>query len=679
MRKIDGKVSPAVTATVQATPTVRSVATPGPSAVISTALPASIRLEITQGAFGYPLILGKDTLVRIVPETPTPGGRSFSAAPYRVELEVQDEEGGQIALRNVWDARRTATSVFLPGRLLWDEDAITRDYRFTARLFQRGVLIGQASITAHFLYNAELRLLLVPVMNPLRPVDFRELAHGLAIVSRDFPIRAGIGPLTRNTWAGLRYRISAPLFVPARFRDDTGRLRCDPATLRWLARQLLLRQAVYHMFASADARADHVVGLVRAEQISPQCPVRGLATHRGFYSWITLLPAHTGKMLTMEIGHNLGIVSPLAVNYDPAHPFHSRNRTWNRPGLVDLLHRRLLKRAASVMFPDIVGEDADTLFEPEDYTFLSGILHQRYLSIRQKDRGSARQTLMLVSILDPEGRSAHLTALPLPPTAPRKPAFGSGYHLVFLDEGGTVLDQVGAGISFRGEETLTSGSPQLLISAAYPLPTGTTQVELRQSGRLLAMLHPGPHPPRVRLPSPPTRDPEGQIAIPVYVEDPDGDPVRSYVAYSVNGGRTFTPVLVDQAGSVISWPQELRGPERDVLLRVVASDGLRVAVAERSMRLPVGDPAPLVAIGSPLDGQTLPSNTPLPLQALAYSPIDLDLQVTWFVDGVPLPTTPTPEFTKFAPGTHRLTVVVTDAEGRQARDQVMVNVLEAIP
>jgi len=678
VRRIDGEVTPTVTATVWATPTARFVATPNPPAAIPTVpLPLDVRLEVTQGAPEYPLVLGKDTLVRVVLGNPNPSARPLSASVSRVELEIRDGGERRITLRKRWDTRHTAMSFFLPGHLLWVEDAVTYSYRFTVRLFNGDDLVAQASTTSRFLRNADLRLLLVPVMAPLRPADFRELARGLAIVSRDFPIRTGIDRLTPGVSAGLRYRIGAPLSVPARFRDGAGRLRCDGPSLLWLSRQLLLLQAVYNLTALPEAQADHVVGLVPVNRISPKCGANGLAERYGLYAWVALLSGHTGKALTMEIAHNLGAVSPLAAHHNPVVPYHSRNRTWYSPGLVDLFSQRFLTQAASVMFPGIVGSELETLFEPDDYAFLSGVLHQRYLSARRKDLDNARQRLMLVGALDREGHLEAPVALPLPPTAPRKPSFSSEYHLAFLSEAGAVLDQVGVEVNFDEWAALAPDVTHSLVNVAHPLPEGTSRIELRRAGDVLATLHPGAHPPHVTLPSSPSRHPDGPITIPVQVSDPDGDPVRYHVAYSVDGGRTFIPVLVDQAGSSVSWPRELEGPEREVLVRVVASDGLRVATAMRLMRLPVGDLTPLAAIVSPLNGQTVPPNTPVTLQALTYSPIGLNLRVTWLVDNEPLALRCASSLiTELTPGTHRIAVVVTDAAGHQARDEVVVKVEE---
>lgn len=158
--------------------------------------------------------------------------------------------------------------------------------------------------------------------------------------------------------------------------------------------------------------------------------------------------------------------------------------------------------------------------------------------------------------------------------------------------------------------------------------------------------------------------------------DADQDAVRHTVLYSADDGGTWNPIGMDLSGTSMSVARWSLPGSSTARIRVIASDGLRSAVATSSaFTLP--NLAPTVTVDSPADRFVATGAQSIPLTATAVDVEDGSLSgsVVWSSDldgqlGTGSSLVQRADLLRV--GTHRITATVTDSAGASARAGVTI-------
>ena len=202
---------------------------------------------------------------------------------------------------------------------------------------------------------------------------------------------------------------------------------------------------------------------------------------------------------------------------------------------------------------------------------------------------------------------------------------------------------------------------------ALPWDARATSLVLRSGDRVLAEQRASGNAPTVRVLTPGEGvDWGGVRRVTWEASDADGDALVFAVQYSSDGGRTWTPLAIDESGASPTVDADLLAGSRDCLVRVLASDGFRTTVALSAVFGVERHQPTAQIVGEPLvqpSGQVLMEG----VATDADDGIVGDERLVWSSDragalGVG-PTLVTPPLTA---GLHRITLTVTDSDGNQA-------------
>lgn len=368
--------------------------------------------EINQGLRGYNLVAGKDTLIRVFVGSPpqirppidptlrintndeqqghanvthtTTGhvfnshgepthktaGSSFhedvssiipSARIDSAVLVIQSPQGasyeviGQMSSNLFTNTSQSFLETdninfYLPGSLL----TTAGQYDFTASFYRSGRQIGRVNIgSATFSGTRDLRILIAQDVWPLPVYAWNALYQALLRLSRDFPIRSGIGPMDSNLAVGLRYA-----FDPIPF---------DPNFPNWsAARQKLQSFNSRQATQGKPDRADRIM-TVRVQQPGEACR-GGVAEMGGVVIAVVLNTLNT--CMTPPTNPDLYFASILC--QEVAHTFnidHSANSAITDASAFDLLNRRSIPNPKPFMGFGYTnnGLNDESLFEPQDW------------------------------------------------------------------------------------------------------------------------------------------------------------------------------------------------------------------------------------------------------------------------------------------------------------------------
>ncbi len=154
-----------------------------------------------------------------------------------------------------------------------------------------------------------------------------------------------------------------------------------------------------------------------------------------------------------------------------------------------------------------------------------------------------------------------------------------------------------------------------------------------------------------------------------------GQPVRSMIFFSSNGGATWQPSTLFQETTSINIATESLPSGTDIVLRVVSSDGLRYC-SKQVGGLTIGNRPPTVNIILPREGDRAPVAFAWTLAAEAFDvesgPIDTGLWES-SIDGE-IGTGPYVEGVRLSTGTHTLTYRASDADSTLSYAQIQVTV-----
>jgi hypothetical protein len=236
-------------------------------------------------------------------------------------------------------SERDNVNFYVPGNLI----ARVGLYRFTGSFYRNGQLVGMLPLgTANFLPTKDLRLLVVIDNFPLSVPGWQAVRNALAHISRNFPLRSGIGAMDSDLTLGLRYFFN-PIPIPESF--DQGW-----PTPRQAFQDFNDRQA---QLGKPD-RADRVL-IVRDLQPG-EPPLGGSADFPGIVAGAVYIGGSNffTTIVYQELGHTFGID-------------HSPNATIPDLSAFDMLNRRSIPTAVPFMH-NPVGPDDAALFEVGDWS-----------------------------------------------------------------------------------------------------------------------------------------------------------------------------------------------------------------------------------------------------------------------------------------------------------------------
>jgi len=242
------------------------------------------------------------------------------------------------------------------------------------------------------------------------------------------------------------------------------------------------------------------------------------------------------------------------------------------------------------------------------------------------------------------------------------------FSLAFEDSRGNLIESYGFDLAFTDRESYEELSQDGFVWE-LPFPREASRLVLRQGGEILAERVRSENPPTVEIleVTPPNGE-DGDLSVAWYAFDEDGDDVIAIVFYSADGGMTWIPLAVDISDSEIEFgASHLPGGE-EVRVRVVVSDGFRIAETESEAFFVPRKPPELYMV-SQGDFLLLSPEDVLSLRAIAIDPEDGQLSggsVIWrssrdgllatgeriYLDG-----------SLVSSGTHRITVHAGDTDG----------------
>ena len=160
--------------------------------------------------------------------------------------------------------------------------------------------------------------------------------------------------------------------------------------------------------------------------------------------------------------------------------------------------------------------------------------------------------------------------------------------------------------------------------------------------------------------------------------DADGDALRFNVQYSTDGGAAWTSIDVDLTGATSLSVDSADLPGGSLLFRVLASDGLNQSESATSSPVSVANKAPMIHLASPSEGDAFPAGEAVILRGYAtdYEDVVLDDGAyRWSSDlDDELGSGPTLWGIPLSPGSHEITLTVTDQSGIPVSQSVRITV-----
>ena len=302
--------------------------------------------EWNQGLPGYGLVAGKDTLVRVfiaAPAAQQPATFDYAdlriQGPAGIDFTTDADLSSGVFSNTVKSYSETDNlNYYIRG----DQIPAIGQYHGIASLYRNGQLVGSLDLGyVNLLPTKDIRLLIVIDNWPLSVAGWHAVRNALSHISRNYPIRSGIGPMDGDRSLGLRYVIN-PSPIPESF--DQGWPTPRQAFQEFNNRQQQL--------GNAD-RADKVL-IVRDLQPG-EPPLGGAADFPGIVAGAVYTPGsnYFTTIVCQELGHTVGID-------------HSPNPFIPDPSAFDLLNRRAIATAVPFMH-NPVGPDDAALFEVGDW------------------------------------------------------------------------------------------------------------------------------------------------------------------------------------------------------------------------------------------------------------------------------------------------------------------------
>jgi hypothetical protein len=338
--------------------------------------------EITQGLPEYELVAGKDVLARVFVGAKQPvvlplAANDFSgkklSLPKGLHFDVPVYGSARLDFATLRVSGPGGLSFEVPGQMsglftnisksLSEEDNVNfyisgdllsrvGSYRFVARFYRDGTLVGTKDLGTHrFNDTKDLRLLITVDTFPMPVEAWSTVFRALEFLQRNLPVRSGIAPMDSDLSAGLRFYVDPVPF--------------DPDWPAW--GPVAERLTEFNQQQSANGKPDIAdkVMTVRTQQTN-EIPLGGTANMPGNISGVVLNVNPPGgsyfaTIVSQEIGHNFNLG-------------HAQDSLIPAASTFDLLNRKSLPVAQNIMF-NPVGSNEFCLFSPQDWsTVRQGLL-----------------------------------------------------------------------------------------------------------------------------------------------------------------------------------------------------------------------------------------------------------------------------------------------------------------
>lgn len=335
--------------------------------------PAVLGFEVTQGLPEYELVAGKDTLVRVFVAARQPvvlpiATKDFnlkkSSLSKRFHFDVPPYAAARLDYATLdvsgsldFEAPARMSGLFTNTTQSFSEadnvnfyiagDQLLRvgSYRFVARFFRDGKLVGTNDLGTHRFHDTkDLRLLLTVDTFPMPVQAWSTVFRALEFLQRNLPVRSGIASMDSDLTAGLRFFVD-----PVPFNPDFP--AWGPVAQRF---------AAFNQQQDARGRPDRAdkVMTVRTQQPGEGL-LGGAAQMPGNISGVVLNvnppgDSYFATIVSQEIGHNFN-------------RGHAQNSTIPAGSAFDLLNRKSLPAARNIMF-NPVGPSEACLFSPQDWS-----------------------------------------------------------------------------------------------------------------------------------------------------------------------------------------------------------------------------------------------------------------------------------------------------------------------
>ncbi|MHC5026120.1 MAG: hypothetical protein ACYTGR_05075, partial [Planctomycetota bacterium] len=157
----------------------------------------------------------------------------------------------------------------------------------------------------------------------------------------------------------------------------------------------------------------------------------------------------------------------------------------------------------------------------------------------------------------------------------------------------------------------------------------------------------------------------GVVSVSWIASDDDGDALTYNLLYSHDGGASWVPLVVNHGSTSFTFDTaDVASSDGTGVLRVVASDGLNIGIAE-TVGVAMGASAPPEAyLLTPNDGETVGNAEPIVLHGAAWDLEDRMLTdgITWWLEDRHLGTGPIVLFDDLPVGSHVITMRATDSD-----------------
>ncbi len=220
------------------------------------------------------------------------------------------------------------------------------------------------------------------------------------------------------------------------------------------------------------------------------------------------------------------------------------------------------------------------------------------------------------------------------------------------------------------------------VSFIVPWEVGTQSVALVHQGKVLDERGVSNNPPQVLITSPTAIETwnQGEFhTISWQGLDLDGDPLLYNLFYSNNGGSDWILLQGDLSAASYQVDVNSMAGGSDVRFRVVASDGINTGIDETDQAISIPNQPPVPTILTPTNGFT---TIPGSLVVLHGSATDMedgslpDSGLVWSSDRQgELGIGPTVPLISLIPGTHNITLTVTDSYGISRQAQVQIKIV----
>lgn len=393
-----------------------------------------------------------------------------------------------------------------------------------------------------------------------------------------------------------------------------------------------------------------------------------------------------GIVVAHELGHNAGrdhVNCPMGVPEDPDSGY---------PYPIDMITMITLRDpAAEYGFDPITRRAIDprttadlmSYCQPSwisDYTW-EGVMFEGNppCSLRKSAASTVPTTLLvLAGTVDLEtDRVEFLPGYVVPPGVVDETLLPNGgdpgvpYSLRLRDSQGNTLNEVPLALGESSLHTTVRG-----FAHALPLPMGLQSVQILRLGQVRAERYLTAHDPVLSLLAPQVDLNRGTLECDWTASDADGDPLVFTVQYSPDGAGWLPLQVASPNNALRVDARELPGGPQ-ALLRVIASDGLRCAVAT-SDPFTVPNSTPAAVILGVQEGDRLSFGSSVPVTGIGHDHEDGMLeQLAWTISG---PTSGTAAGSRLllgdlTPGDYTLTLSATDGGGLAASNTVHFTVL----